>query len=466
MIRTNNTGKCDAIIVVLMAISIISFVIAGGARLVTNMKKSMNYKKAIKSYEDGIEKCDIGELEDARSGFTEVQGYKDSDTYITKTNEAMENIDKYEDAEAYLDSGDYENAINNFIELGDFKDSRAKLEDISQVLYSNAVNDANSGQYEDAANMLSRIPDGVEVYDSAQQALSDVAELAENQENAAIYDAAYEAYKSADYHTAQSYFMEIADYSNSKDFLNSIGDYYFKKLPALYKTGNYKELVDIIEMCDEKAEYPGGYNKVIQTRDKYKDEYYAKIEQDAVELLYSDGYGRFKDYVKDSTNELFDSTDANSILNAHSPVYLSTLTPYDEGEWQQTDKLADIGWSNMGLEFADGVIDEDGQTHSNTLIGGGCSLTYHIDGQYQILSGTMFVQQDCQATTDDPVFLLIRDGDGNDLYKETLVSGYGAKSFTVDVTGIDDIVIYFDAYIGTFVDNYYYGGVGEMALIK
>ena len=143
MIRTNNTGKCDAIIVVLMAISIISFVIAGGARLVTNMKKSMSYKKAIKSYEDGIEKCDIGELEDARSGFTEVQGYKDSDTYITKTNEAMENIDKYEDAEVYLDSGDYENAINNFIELGDFKDSRAKLEDISQVLYSNAVSCEN-----------------------------------------------------------------------------------------------------------------------------------------------------------------------------------------------------------------------------------------------------------------------------------------------------------------------------------
>ena len=78
----------------------------------------------------------------------------------------------------------------------------------------------------------------------------------------------------------------------------------------------------------------------------------------------------------------------------------------------------------------------------------------------------MFVQEDCQATSDDPVFLLVRDGNGNDIYKQTLVSGYEPKSFSIDVSGIDDIVIYFDGYTGTFVDNYYYGAVGELALIK
>ena len=64
------------------------------------------------------------------------------------------------------------------------------------------------------------------------------------------------------------------------------------------------------------------------------------------------------------------------------------------------------------------------------------------------------------------MFLLIRDGDGNDLYRDTLVSGYDPKYFSIDVTGIEDIVIYFDGFRGGFLDSYYYGGVGEMSLYK
>lgn len=466
MIRTNNAGKGDAIIIVLMAISLISFAIAGGSRLVTNMKRSSCYKKAVKTYEEGIDKSDVTALENSRSGFSEVQGYKDSDIYLSQIDNTIANVDNYNNAETYRDSGDYAKAIDIYSELGDFKDSEDKLEKVAAALYSKAVDDANSEKYDEALNELSQIPSGVGVYDKSQQAISDIAELAENQKNADIYDSAYEAYKSGDYSSAQSSFMKISDYSNARDFLNAIGDYYYKRMPTLYKNGDYKGLVQAIEMCDERAEYPAGYEKVIQIRDKYKDEYTEKVEKKSLDLLYNNGYGEFKSYINDSINELFDSAAATSILNAHSPVYLSSLTPYEEGEWQMTDKLADIGWSNMGLDFADGVTDDTGHTHSNTLIGGGCSLAYHIGGQYELLTGTMFVQEDCQATSDDPVFLLVRDGNGNDIYKQTLVSGYEPKSFSIDVSGIDDIVIYFDGYTGTFVDNYYYGAVGELALIK
>lgn len=280
------------------------------------------------------------------------------------------------------------------------------------------------------------------------------------------YETACESYSAGDYETAQSLYMEIEDYSDSKNYLNKIGAYYYKQLDSLYKDGKYDELVDIIEKCDEKAEYPDGYQKTIKKKDKYKSEFAEKIENEAANLLYSEGYDSFEKYVTDSENGLFDSTAANAIIEAYKPVYMSSLTPYDEGEWQQADKIADSGWSNRELEFEDGVYDDAGNVHNNCLVGGGCSLAYHIGGKYSLLTGTLFVQQDNQATNDSPVFLLIRDGDGNDLYRDTLVSGYESKYFSIDVSGIEDIVIYFDGFSGGFLDSYYYGGVGEMALIK
>lgn len=280
------------------------------------------------------------------------------------------------------------------------------------------------------------------------------------------YEMACVAYNAENYETAQSLYMQIEDYKDSKSYLNEIGSYYYNQLDQLYKNGEYDELAGVIELCDEKSEYPDGYKKTQKKKDMYISEIAENVENEALNLLYSEGYDSFEKYVADSENGLFNSTAANTIIEAYKPVYVSSLTPYEEGEWQQAEKIADSGWSNRDLEFEDGVYDDAGNGHNNCLVGGGCSLAYHIGGKYSRLSGTMFVQQDNQATSDSPVFLLIRDGDGNDLYRDTLVSGYDPKYFSIDVTGIEDIVIYFDGFRGGFLDSYYYGGVGEMSLYK
>lgn len=280
------------------------------------------------------------------------------------------------------------------------------------------------------------------------------------------YEMACEAYNAENYETAQSLYMQIEDYKDSKSYLNEIGSYYYNQLDQLYKNGEYDESAGVIELCDEKSEYPDGYKKTQKKKDMYISEIAENVENEALNLLYSEGYDSFEKYVADSENGLFNSTAANTIIEAYKPVYVSSLTPYEEGEWQQAEKIADSGWSNRDLEFEDGVYDDAGNVHNNCLVGGGCSLAYHIGGKYSRLSGTMFVQQDNQATSDSPVFLLIRDGDGNDLYRDTLVSGYDPKYFSIDVTGIEDIVIYFDGFRGGFLDSYYYGGVGEMSLYK
>ena len=196
------------------------------------------------------------------------------------------------------------------------------------------------------------------------------------------YEMACEAYNAENYETAQSLYMQIEDYKDSNSYLNEIGSYYYNQLDQLYKNGEYDELAGVIELCDEKSEYPDGYKKTQKKKDMYISEIAENVENEALNLLYSEGYDSFEKYVADSENGLFNSTAANTIIEAYKPVYVSSLTPYEEGEWQQAEKIADSGWSNRDLEFEDGVYDDAGNGHNNCLVGGGCSLAYHIGGKF------------------------------------------------------------------------------------
>ena len=78
----------------------------------------------------------------------------------------------------------------------------------------------------------------------------------------------------------------------------------------------------------------------------------------------------------------------------------------------------------------------------------------------------MFIIDGHRATEDRPVFIAIKNGDGEMLYTGKLMSGYDNLDFSVDVTGEEKIYIYFDGFYGNFIDSDFYGGAGEVALLK
>jgi hypothetical protein len=282
--------------------------------------------------------------------------------------------------------------------------------------------------------------------------------------NSIVYAEAVSYYESGNYLMAQKDFLEISDYSDSALYLDDVGSKIYSSAKNNYDNKQYGDCVELLNNIDASSKWKN-YTDALTLEESAKSEYRGQIEENAKERLCNEGYDAMKEYVNGCVNAAFTSSEASSIINTYKPVALSTLTPFEEKSWQAAPKLASTGFSNAELYFENGIRDCDGNTYSNTMLGGGYYSSYYLGGEYSYLVGTMFVLENCQATTDKPVILAVFTGDGERLFYDEVLSGYGPKSFSIDVSGVESISVYFDGFQGDIWENDVYGGVGEFSLI-
>ncbi len=428
-------------------------------------KNKKAYKSAVTLYEDSFANADVEGMESSYQSFVDLGSYKDSVDYAARVYNDKELVSKYNEGIRFFNDKSYVDAFDCFSYVTGRWDTDSYVTTMSDELYQEAVVNIEEHDYAGARNKLKIIPEYSEEYGSAQELYSLIDGYEQEYNNSLVYAEAVSFYESGDLIMAQKNFLTIAEYSDSSTYLEKIGKKFYRSAKSDYGDKNYGACVDILNRIDTSEEW-NGYEKAVSLMKTAKTDYRTKIERNASKKLRSEGYSAMKEYVNSCVNAAFTSSDATAVINTYKPVELSTLTPFEEDSWQAAPYIASAGFSNTELYFEDGIRDCDGNTYANTMLGGGYYSSYYLDGKYTYLTGVMFVLEGCQATKDKPVILAVFSGDGEQLFYDEVLSGYGPKSFTIDVSGVESISVYFDGFHGDFVwGNDVYGGVGEFCLI-
>lgn len=140
-------------------------------------------------------------------------------------------------------------------------------------------------------------------------------------------------------------------------------------------------------------------------------------------------------------------------------VYIGKHTSDKPAVW-----LKDL--DHLTMEYAIGfnserkVFDTDqdnlGHSQTNAIGGGAFTYTYLLNDQYSKLTGTLYVRypaRDANATGKVKIY-----GDGELLYDATISKGDTPIDFSVDLSGVLELSIYFDGY-----DSSLRGGAGHHA---
>lgn len=453
------------IMVLMMAFS--GRALVKGIRGVSEQKAfNRRYKDAIKLYNSSCENYNLEGMCSARNEFISLDEFKDSVDYANNAEYEIERLNMYNDAYSYFVERKYNEAFSIFEFIIEYRNSKELASILANELYSDAELNIENAEYDAAKNKLNMIPVYLpDEYERAQSLYSQVDAIKTERENAANYESAICKYNAKDIEEAQKLFIKLDDYKNTKSYLDSIGQDIYNQAMALYNSKDYVQCYEKLELIDTQKEW-SGYSQAITLKDDVKKEYVANVETNALQILDETGYRAFKEYVNGATNGIFTRNDAAVLLNAHKPEFLSDMDFFDSFEWQSADSLMASGWQNFDLYFEDDVKDTYGNYHSHSLLGGGCANGYYLGGKYTRITGTLFIIDGHRATEDRPVFIAIKNGDGEMLYTGKLMSGYDNLDFSVDVTGEEKIYIYFDGFYGNFIDSDFYGGAGEVALLK
>ena len=120
-------------------------------------------------------------------------------------------------------------------------------------------------------------------------------------------------------------------------------------------------------------------------------------------------------------------------------VWLQDLDYYTGKSWETESSMTD----NLGKEHTNII-------HSNSNI----NNTYKLNGQYSMLSGTLFQQYQYRSDYHNTEFAVY--GDGRLLYSAQMCGGIDPIDFTVDLSGVLELKIEFTVFQGM--------GFGEAAI--
>ncbi len=149
----NNTAKAKPKkkLIPILAVALVLVIAAVAITFFTVIKPTMKYNEAVdlmhsKKYEDAIEI------------FSELDGYKDSETKINECN--------YKIAVKLMDDEKFEDALELFTELGKYKDSKTKINECNYAIANELMDDK---KYEEAREIFLSLGDHGE---SAQMAIT------------------------------------------------------------------------------------------------------------------------------------------------------------------------------------------------------------------------------------------------------------------------------------------------------
>ncbi|MBQ8166818.1 MAG: hypothetical protein IJZ96_07265, partial [Lachnospiraceae bacterium] len=383
-----------------------------------------NYKQAVECYEEAVENYDQQLLDDAYQMFSDLSYYEDSYEYILLIEEEKVKLTTYQEAVELCQSENYVEAFVKFETIIDYRDSQEYINNMAEELYADAETMIEEERYDTAKNILLRIPaSATEYYELAQETYNSMDDIKSDKNKAKTYENAMNYYELGDYENAQPLLIKVRDKYDVTNELGTIGDYYYGIAQQYHSNGDYDGFFETVDKIDAEREWME-YEKTITYRDQVTEEYKTLVTETANYILLTEGYGAFKQYLNDSVNAGFTQVQADKLLGEKKPVALGSLDPYDAWEFKASDDIMEVSYHKHELSFDYAIRDVNGNLYSEALVGGGYAAAYYIgDSGYTMLTGTVFIQEGCCATVDKPVQLLIRNDEGETLYRCELLSG-------------------------------------------
>lgn len=227
--------------------TIIGFVVSVGTIIgVSKHSKNVKYENAVSLYEQG-------HYEEAMEAFEKMGDYKDAKSQVEGIrNQIQVRENTYEQGIAYYNSGAYAEAIQQLQEITDYEDTADYLEQASSILYQQAQDAVNNGDYKLAQEKITAIPEGYSISTQAKALQVEIDQKVAEQEKEENYAQAVSYYDDGQYDLAQQIFIGLNDYSDSQNYLSAIGNYYYEQASVLFEQKEYVQCGDILSKIDRR----------------------------------------------------------------------------------------------------------------------------------------------------------------------------------------------------------------------
>ena len=406
--------------------TIIGFVVIVGTIIgVSKHSKNVKYENAVSLYEQG-------HYEEAMEAFEKMGEYKDAKSQVESIrNQIQVRKNTYEQGIAYYNSGAYAEAIQQLQEITDYEDTADYLEQASSILYQQAQDAVNNGDYKLAQEKITAIPEGYSISTQAKALQVEIDQKVAEQEKEENYAQAVSYYDNGQYDLAQQTFIELNDYSDSQNYLSAIGNYYYEQASVLFEQKEYVQCGDILSKIDSSEKW-NEYTKAKELFDKAASIYQESIVAEAKNICRSDGYSAMATYIDGFKCNLLDDKEINALKEECNVevLWLHEMSPLigKNDDFWGTCSTTD----NMGNSYKMQVYCcAEGYSHE---------ITYALDGKYKILTGTIALR-DADNDLNKGAWIEFY-GDGKLIGESArFVAGTRPCTIEIDVTGVNDLMI-------------------------
>lgn len=407
------------------------------------------------TYELARAKYNEENYEEAIQLFQELNGYLDSNDYIINAETIIDKIDlTYNQAIEKYNEGLFEDACELFVQIRKNKDVEEYLDDIYMEYYDQADISYKLQNYDDAIELLDKIPDDANSYALAIKLRDSIdQDLIKND-----YDKAIELYNSGEIEAAQDLFISVDEYEDAKDYLNSIGTAFMQKAVEEVEKENYEDAIFYLCKIDTQEKWEN-YEEVIAYEEEIKKMYYENVYVKAKNICKQEGYSAAEEYVHAAVNELMSNEESKDILKKIEPTQLISLEPYDKGTFIRCRTDYQDDWTGKISLLSDNM----GKTYSSGIY---CDLDpwNNLYIEYNIKEYSLFntdiIMLEQNKTNDREAYIKIY-GDGAILYTSgNITKGYITQYVSLDISNYSILKIEF---VGT---QYWNGCLADPILFQ
>lgn len=405
--------------------SVVALIIA--VYSISSSAKKKHYQKAIELYNSN-------EYEFAIEEFSKAKGYSDSEDKIAEINKvvaAREN--KYEEGIKYFNSGMYLEAIGCLADCSDYLDSSEYIEKSSNNLYDEAQSLFDAGKLSEAIEKASAVPTSSQCSAMAQKLCNEANALIIEKQNEDTYQIAVSDYDAKDFENAQTKFLTISGYKDSKDYLDKIGATIYEQAKTMYASNDLQGAYTTLKLIDNSTKW-SQYDSIKDFDKQVKDEYETSVRESCIanakQTFYSEGKESALLVLKDGLAIIPNDSEINRIITNLNSV--------------RTTNLENVLMDSRRVEFkSNGVQDYYGNEYAEyvrfsvDLDPKNTYARFNLSGEYASFSASIFRVCDGKWITGEKLPRIVIKGDGNVIYDSGYIDRSMGCDISLDVTGID-----------------------------
>ena len=263
------------------------------------------------------------------------------------------------------------------------------------------------------------------------------------------YQTAMSYYENKDYVNARTLFIELGEYENSSQMIETINNEIYDKVVNLFEAANYDEATEFAALIDTSGEW-SDYTKVTELIANAKSDYLNSFYDEADSIYRESGEDSLEEYVEEKVCAIFSDNDASKLVNEitekYKPIKLTdcnllfseNLTGIEE------ENVEDI-YENLydfGIKYYDPYV------YSYSIMNYEETFElYDLGLDYVQLKATLVPY----STGGDPAAFFIY-GDDRCIYSTKIEELSKPIDIDLDVSGVEELKIaFFGGYHGSFL---------------